>query len=180
MSFPNTSLNERWATPQKLFDILNEEFRFGLDAAADLNNHKCRFYLGPNSWLGTDALAIDHWAAGSEALKQSQSVWCNPPYRKSGGGIWPWMERGLRTARAGTTCVMLIYARTDTRAWQDIVHPFADEVRLIGGRLKFEPPPDYTGKATTAGAPSAVVIFRPESAWMGRPSGAQYRTMEIP
>ena len=71
--------------------------------------------------------------------------------------------------------MMLIYARTDTRAWADIVHPYADEVRLIAGRLRFTPPPDYTGTATTAGAPSAIVVFRSETAWLGRVGGAQYR-----
>lgn len=176
MAFPNTSVNERWGTPQNLFDILNQEFRFGLDAAADLTNHKCLFYIGPNSSLGEDALAADHWASSSKALNQARTVWCNPPYTKSGGGILPWMKRGRATAQAGAICVMLIYARTDTKAWQDIVHPFADEVRLIEGRLKFEPPGDYTGKATTAGAPSAIVIFRPETAHLGRIGGAQYRT----
>tara|TARA_R100000008_G_scaffold65309_1_gene42308 strand:- start:166 stop:702 length:537 start_codon:yes stop_codon:yes gene_type:complete len=172
MSFPNTSVSERWATPQWLFDRLDAEFHFDLDAAADSTNHKCKRWIGQDE----DALAlVSPWYG---PIGQRYAVWCNPPYRKSGGGIYPWLEKGLETARNGTTCVMLIYARTDTRAWTEIVHPYADEVRLIAGRLKFDPPPDYTGTATTAGAPSAVIIFRPETAWMGRPGGAQYRVME--
>jgi phage N-6-adenine-methyltransferase len=195
MAFPNTSVNERWGTPQNLFDILNQEFRFRIDAAADETNHKCKFWFGPGSKLNPDALDTDHWARtsgtiiarqtglfGSDGapmdpyIRHGDGVWCNPPYTKSGGGILPWMKRGRATAQAGAICVMLIYARTDTKAWQDIVHPFADEVRLIEGRLKFEPPGDYTGKATTAGAPSAIVIFQPETAHLGRIGGAQYRT----
>tara|TARA_R110002050_G_scaffold51096_2_gene117736 strand:- start:642 stop:911 length:270 start_codon:yes stop_codon:yes gene_type:complete len=89
------------------------------------------------------------------------------------------MEKGLATARAGAVCVMLIYARTDTKAWS-LCHQYADEIRLISGRLKFTPPPDYKGVATTAGAPSAIIIFRPETAWMGRVGGAQYRMMDRP
>jgi len=30
-----------WETPQNIFDALNEEFHFTLDAAADINNAKC-------------------------------------------------------------------------------------------------------------------------------------------
>ena len=170
MSFPNTSISERWQTPDWLFDRLDQEFRFTLDAAADETNHKVHRWLGP-SGLYADALALDVFAVGGR-------VWCNPPYRKTGGGIYPWLDKGLQTARAGATCVMLVYARTDTKAWTDLVHPYADEVRLVAGRLKFKPPPEYTGTATTAGAPSAVVIFRPETAWMGRPGGACYRILE--
>ena len=172
MSFPNTSVSERWATPRGLFDRLDAEFRFTLDAAADASNHKCERWIGQEE----DAL-MTAWACPDG---NRSAVWCNPPYRKSGGGIRPWMLKGLETSRAGSVVVMLIYARTDTRAWSEIVHPYADEVRLIAGRLKFEPPPEYTGTATTAGAPSAIVIFRPETAWMGRPAGAQYRMMDQP
>lgn len=174
MSFPNTSVSERWATPQAIYDVLDREFRFGLDAAADSSNHKATSWLGPGG-LYPDALGIDDWCYSGVG-----PVWCNPPYRKTGGGIYPWLERGRATARAGAVCVLLVYARTDTRAWTEIVHPFADEVRLIAGRLKFTPPPDYTGTATTAGAPSAIVVFRPATAWRGRIGGAQYRIMEQP
>jgi len=183
VSFPNTSVSERWATPQWLFDRLNAEFRFDLDAAADASNHKCDLWFGPDG-LVSDSLSLSSWSLPIDTeyavWHGASSVWCNPPYSKKGGGIYPWMVKGLETARAGAVCVMLIYARTDTRAWSQIVHPYADEVRLIAGRLKFEPPPDYTGTATTAGAPSAVIVFRPETAWMGRPGGAQYRVMEQP
>lgn len=172
MSFPNTSVSEKWATPQWLFDRLNKEFMFTLDAAADETNHKVHRWLGP-SGLYADALSLD-------VFSMRGRVWCNPPYRKSGGGIYPWMKKGLESARAGATCVMLIYARTDTKAWSEIIHPYADEIRLIAGRLKFDPPPEYDGIATTAGAPSAIVIFRPETAWMGRPGGAQYRMVYQP
>lgn len=36
---------DEWATPQYVFDMLNEEFHFTLDAAATAENAKCeRFY----------------------------------------------------------------------------------------------------------------------------------------
>ena len=172
MAFPNTSISERWATPQWLFDRLDAEFYFRLDAAADASNHKCSDWLGPGG-LFEDALDATTW------YQPTGPVWCNPPYSKKNGGILPWMERGRATARSGSVCVMLIYARTDTKAWT-LCHDYADEIRLIKGRLKFSPPPDYVGEATAAGAPSALIIFRPETAHMGRVGGAQYRMMEKP
>ena len=55
-----------WETPKKIFDALDEEFHFTLDAAADANNAKCARYF-------------DKAANG---LKQEWSgiVWLNPPY----------------------------------------------------------------------------------------------------
>lgn len=34
-----------WETPQALFDKLNDEFHFTLDAAANETNHKCDQYF---------------------------------------------------------------------------------------------------------------------------------------
>lgn len=34
-----------WETPQKLFDELDAEFHFTLDAAASDENHKCKRYF---------------------------------------------------------------------------------------------------------------------------------------
>ena len=39
-----TSNKQDWETPQKLFDSLNAEFMFTLDAAASDANHKCEKY----------------------------------------------------------------------------------------------------------------------------------------
>ena len=40
----NTSLCHTWETPQWLFDQLDAEFHFTIDAAADDQNHKCERY----------------------------------------------------------------------------------------------------------------------------------------
>jgi phage N-6-adenine-methyltransferase len=188
--FPNTSVSERWGTPQWLFDVLDQEFRFTLDAAADWTNTKCPRFFGaqdPRTHRGAvglafslnpDALSMPHWVY-DKPEGGVPAVWCNPPYSKKNGGILPWMVRGLATARSGAVCVMLIYARTDTKAWS-LCHRYAHEIRLITGRLKFNPPPDYNGVATAAGAPSAIIVFRPETAWVGRSGGAAYRMMDKP
>jgi len=39
-----SSKSDEWSTPDDLFDQLNQEFRFTLDAAASEENHKCSKY----------------------------------------------------------------------------------------------------------------------------------------
>lgn len=39
-----SSITDEWATPQDLFDILDDEFHFNLDPCADDTNHKCARY----------------------------------------------------------------------------------------------------------------------------------------
>lgn len=128
---------EDWETPAHIFDPLNEEFGFTLDAAASHHNAKVPTYFTKSDdglhrpWLGV--------------------VWCNPPY---GREIPKWVSKGWEESRLGATVVMLVPARTDTRWWHEFVIPFA-EVRFVRGRIKF------VGARFNAPFPSAVVIFRP-------------------
>ena len=168
MPFPNTSGNECWGTPLSLFDALDERYAFQLDAAADETNHKCPLWLGPGG-LTHDALSMPHWGGLGP-------VWVNPPYSKRNGGILPWLSKARDTGLAGDLCVVLVFARTDTRAWQNVVHPSASDIYLIGGRVSFTPPQEYQGTATTAGAPSAVVVFTAAP----NERGARYHTMARP
>lgn len=55
-----------WGTPPAIFDELNSEFRFTLDAAASDANAKCDTYFT----LETDGLA-QSW--------KGHTVFCNPP-----------------------------------------------------------------------------------------------------
>lgn len=57
-----------WETPQKLFDELDAEFHFTLDAAADDSNHKCKRYFTQNedglrqNWGAKQCFATRHTA----------------------------------------------------------------------------------------------------------------------
>ena len=59
------------------------------------------------------------------------------------------------TRRGGGLAVMLIPARTDTKAFHDFIYHKA-EVRFIRGRLKFG------GSKNSAPFPSMIVIFKKE------------------
>lgn len=131
-----TSDNAEWETPQGLFDTLNEEFGFNLDAAATAENAKCENY-----WTKEDDALTKPWAG---------RVFCNPPY---GREIGKFVEKGLKEANHGSIVVMLLPARTDTRWWHDYVM-LASEIRLIKGRLKFG------DSKNSAPFPSCIVVFR--------------------
>ncbi len=50
-----TSSTDEWATPQKVFDELNDEFGFTLDPCASVYNHKTDVYYD----MEADGLAKD-------------------------------------------------------------------------------------------------------------------------
>jgi site-specific DNA-methyltransferase (adenine-specific) len=133
-----TSNRDNWETPQKLFDELNKEFNFTIDAAADAENHKCeRYYTREES--------------GLEKSWKGERVFLNPPY---GRELPKWVKKAADEAKdKSTIIVMLIPARTDTQWFHDYIYKKA-EIRFIKGRLKFG-----DGKKD-APFPSMVVIFR--------------------
>ena len=76
-------------------------------------------------------------------------VWCNPPYGRETG---KWLEQ-MKYHNNG---IALIFARTDTRMFQDHVFT-ADAILFLKGRLSFY---DVHGvKGGTAGAPSCLVAY---------------------
>lgn len=144
-----TSDKKYWETPQALFDELDKEFHFTLDAAASDKNHKCKKY-----YTERDNGLMQDWGG--------ETVFCNPPYGKVETGIWT--EKCFEEAqKPGTTVVLLIPARTDRKSFHQYILGQA-EVRFICGRLKFEidGKPILNDKGSPIGAPfpSMIVIFR--------------------
>lgn len=134
-----------WETPQKLFDDLDAEFHFTLDAAASDENHKCeRYYTQEEDGLQ------QNWGG--------ETVFCNPPYGNKETGLWT--EKCCREGqKPGTTVVLLIPARTDRASFHDYILGKA-EIRFLRGRLKFE----LGGKPMgTAPFPSMIAIWRGDS-----------------
>lgn len=131
-----TSNSDEWATPQWLWDALNREFHFTLDAAATPENAKTAKFFAEED----DGLA-QSWAG--------HTTWLNPPYSQ----IARWIAKAYEEAVAGrATTVCLVPARTDTRYWWDYIRH--GEVRFLKGRVKF------VGGSSSAPFPSAVVVFR--------------------
>ncbi|QGR79961.1 phage N-6-adenine-methyltransferase [Staphylococcus hominis] len=132
-----SSKSNEWATPQNLFDELNDEFNFTLDPCATDENAKCSKYFT----IEDDGLSKD-WS--------KDVVFMNPPY---GREIKKWIKKAYEESLNGATVVCLIPARTDTTYWHDFIFDKADDIRFLRGRLKFG------GSKNSAPFPSAIVVY---------------------
>ena len=133
-----SSNEDKWSTPQYLFDMLDQEFGFDLDPCATPENAKCEKYYTPLE----DGLLQD-W--------KGHIVFCNPPY---GRQIGKWVKKAHDEAQDhDTTVVMLLPARTDTAWFHDYILGQA-EIRFVRGRLRFG------DSKINAQFPSMIVIYR--------------------
>lgn len=119
-----SSATNHWKTPNEVFDGLHREFNFQ-DDPCPLNSL-------------IDGLARD-WKS---------PAFVNPPY----SDLKQWSSKAWAEAQKGSTVVMLIPSRTDTKWWHDYILK-ATEIRFIKGRLKF------SGCKFNAPFPSCVVVF---------------------
>lgn len=132
-----TNATDEWATPQSVFDELNAEFNFTLDPCATKDNAKCeRFFTKDQDGLSKS------W--------ENEIVYCNPPY---GRVIGNWVKKAYEESKKGSTVVMLIPARTDTKWFHDYIYR-KQEIRFIRGRLRFN------GVNSNAPFPSMIVVFK--------------------
>lgn len=143
--------NDERVTPPGVFLPLQREFQFTLDAAATAANTRCARWLGPGSLLAADGL-LHPWVG--------ERVWCNPPYSR--GLQRQFIRKAAGERMNGVLAVLLLPARTDTRAfhnyiWDGTTHrpQTGVEVRFLSGRIRFE------GEESGAPFPSMVVVFRP-------------------
>ncbi len=140
-----SSAKNDWETPRALFDDLDREFHFTLDAAASSSNAKCAKYYTE----GDNGLAQD-W--------RGETVFCNPPYGNKATGEWT-RKCYEEAQKPGTTVVLLIPARTDRASFHDYILNKA-EIRFLRGRLKFE----QDGRPLdSAPFPSMICVWR--STW---------------
>lgn len=133
-------MTDEWSTPRKLFDRLDQEFHFVLDAAATPENALCAFYFTREN----DALQQDWHPYGR--------IWLNPPYDTPGRRVLiEWVSKAYSEAHKFCIVVCLLPAKTDTDWW----HRYASkgQVRFIKGRLR------YGGQEYPASFPSMVVVF---------------------
>lgn len=143
-----SSKSQTWNTPREFFDPLNELWKFTLDVACLPKSALCNKFFTPDD----DGLSQD-WS--------NDTAWNNPPYND----IKTWTKKSYESYTNGGTVVMLIPARTDTKAFQDFIAPYATCVCFIRGRLKFDNPSlpswkeDGSHKKGGAPFPSMLVIF---------------------
>ena len=136
-----SSETNEWATPQNVFDDLNDEFNFMLDPCATKENAKTEKFFT----IEDDGLSQE-W---------KEATFMNPPY---GREIKKWVKKAYEESLEGTVVVCLIPARTDTSYWHDYIFNKACEIRFIRGRIKFG------DSKSGAPFPSAIVVFNQDIA----------------
>ncbi|MFZ4538482.1 DNA N-6-adenine-methyltransferase [Propionivibrio sp.] len=147
----NSSNYQAWQTPQGLLEQLYRVFgdKFGLDPCSPTVNPK----LAPvraDEYYKENALSLP-WKANT--------VFTNPPYNR---GLKLWIAKAHQEYTIGNskTLILLIPARTDTKAWHAYIADKAYIV-LLQGRLSFS---DGTGSSDPAPFPSSLIIFGPTQA----------------
>lgn len=151
-------MKNSWGTDPVIFNALNKEFNFSLDAAASEKNNKVPNYLTKED----DALSID-WLERINSYNKllcntsvfTKNVWVNPPYGK--GFIKKFMQKAIEEKKKGVTTVLLVPATLDAQ-WLPINE--ISEIRIVtGGRLSFYHPINGAKvNGNTKG--SMFVIFR--------------------
>jgi len=126
---------EEWLTPPTIIDTFGP---FDLAPCAPVKR----------LW----ATAANHYTIEDDGLFRPwhRLVWCNPPYGPKTGD---WLTK----CAAHNNCLALVFARTDTKAFQNHVWPHATSLFFITGRLSFY----HVGgeKSGTAGAPSVLIAY---------------------
>lgn len=126
---------DEWLTPPEIIKALG---RFDLDPCAPVSR----------PW----DMAEKHYTYLDNGLMMPWEgrVWCNPPY---GRHTAAWLEKCAIHGR----CIVLTFARTETKMFFNYVWNRATAVLFIKGRLRFY---DATGKqGGTAGAPSILIAY---------------------
>jgi site-specific DNA-methyltransferase (adenine-specific) len=124
-----SSFSCEWATPEGLFQQLDQEFHFTDDPCPK------------DGMFGLDR----EWG---------KRCFVNPPY---GRHVSEWIEKGCFEAKNKKLIIFLLPARTDTKWFHDLILPNAKEIRFIRGRLHFIN--QKTGKPGRAPFPNMIIVL---------------------
>lgn len=130
-----TATTHDWLTPPELLQALGE---FDMDPCA--SQYQPWRTAAQQFTIEDDGLARD-W---------SGRVWCNPPYGAHA-------EKFLKRMAEHGNGIALIFARTETRSFQEFCWGQADGMLFVAGRIRFRLPGGAV--AGPAGAPSVLVAY---------------------
>jgi DNA N-6-adenine-methyltransferase Dam len=130
---PHEGATNDWWTPPELVQALGE------------------FDLDPCAGVGQTPLARGIICPPDDGLASvwSGRIWCNPPYG-------PYVALWAKKMSEHMNGILLIFARTETRAWQQIWNT-ATGILLPSRRITFHRPDGTKAKSGTA--PSAFVAY---------------------
>lgn len=136
---PNRGDTDDWITPQWILDALGGWQDFELDPCAAIEQ----------PWPTAKTM----WTIRYNGLvhKWRGRVWLNPPYGRQAA---VWLQRLL----AHGTGTALVFARTETAMFHDLVCPHASALLFLRGRIRFCRPDGSPGR-WTGGGPSVLVAY---------------------
>ncbi len=132
-----------WITPKWIIEAFNnftdDGMYFDLDPCASVTQ----------PWL----TARKSYTVEQNGLEQLWfgNVWLNPPY---GPHTIKWVEKLIKHK----TGIALIFARVETKLWQDGIFPTANGYLFPKRRIQFALP-DGTTPKSSSGAPSALIAW---------------------
>lgn len=131
--------SDEFGTPDDLFEALDDEFIFTIDAAATKENTKL-----PRFWTKEDNALRQSWAG--------ERVFCNPPYSR--GHVEAFFKKALYETTTGDCklAVLLLPTYTERSWFHDHRRLFTE--RFVRRRIQFE------GGASSARGNHMLVIFR--------------------
>ncbi|WP_142501317.1 phage N-6-adenine-methyltransferase [Klebsiella sp. 2680] len=136
---------DRWQTPIEIFNALDIEFGFYLDAAASESNALCSRYI-----TELDNAMNREWTSYG-------AIFCNPPY----SDIAPWIDKAAEQCRKQCQPVVMLLPADISTGWFSAALQTADELRMIiGGRIQFVPVSE-DGKRKSNPKGSVLFIWRP-------------------
>jgi site-specific DNA-methyltransferase (adenine-specific) len=112
----NRNLNniDDWATPDYIYDELNNEFDFNFDP--------CPLQHDLNKW---DGLIVE-W---------KERNFINPPYSRALKERF--VLKAIEESKKGKLCVMLLPVSTSTKIFHNHILPNKKEIRFVFKRIKF-------------------------------------------
>lgn len=131
-------------TPRDWWNMLDEEFHFTLDVAADREHFMCNsFYTEEDDALNQD------WAG---------VVWCSPPWHTV--VLKNWVEKGYKESKKLNSTVVMLLPIQHYETWWFKYALKAKEIRYINGCLEFIPF-EEKHDGGFAVEPHCLVIFEP-------------------
>lgn len=140
-----------WGTPAYLYDGLNEEFGFRLDAAANSANSKCLNFIAEES----DAFKVEWQDPVGALFNKAGSVFLNPPYSQSAGGLINWVERAYQQSQKHNMAVACVVPGDTSTKYRKFAMRYGSEIRDLDHRVRF------MGAVGSPPWPTAIFIFRP-------------------
>lgn len=150
-SFQKTSASNEWYTPKEIIDSLGV---FDLDPCAPMKP----------LWKTAERM-INKEEDGLKTEWGGVRVFCNPPYSQ------PLLTEFCKRMAENGNGILLIFARTGNKCFQNVLLPAADAVLFMRHRVRFYLP---SGKQSgSAGCDSCLMAFGKENVEALKNSGIQ-------